>query len=61
MLTGSVLLSGWRAMVGHWVVRGVLPAPYKLKGKCEDEKTNPCQPGEQVFVDGQAPHPGDES
>src|SRR5688572_19398035 len=43
VLTGSVRLAGWRAEGGHWVVDGVLPAPYKLKGKCEDEKTNPCQ------------------
>lgn len=52
VLTGSVLLSGWRAEGGRWVVRGVLPSAYKLKGKCEDEKTNPCQLGEQLFVDG---------
>ncbi|WP_203590400.1 right-handed parallel beta-helix repeat-containing protein [Streptomyces sp. SID13031] len=52
VLTGSVLLSGWRAEGGRWVVRGVLPAAYKLKGKCEDDKTNPCQRGEQLFVDG---------
>jgi parallel beta-helix repeat protein len=52
VLTGSVQLSGWRAEGSRWVVRGVLPAAYKLKGKCEDEKVNPCQLGEQVFVDG---------
>ncbi|WBQ02717.1 right-handed parallel beta-helix repeat-containing protein [Kribbella sp. CA-293567] len=52
VLTGSVQLRGWQAEGGRWVVRGVLPAAYKLKGKCEDEKTNPCQRGEQVFVDG---------
>ncbi len=52
MLTGSVQLTGWRVDGGHWVMGGVLPAPYKLKGKCEDEKTNPCQPSEQVFVEG---------
>jgi parallel beta-helix repeat protein len=52
VLTGSVQLTGWQADRGHWVVRGVLPVAYKLKGKCEDEKTNPCQRGEQVFVDG---------
>jgi len=52
VLTGSVLLSGWRAEGGHWVVRGVLPPAYKSKGKCEDEKTKPCQLAEQLFVDG---------
>ena len=52
VLTGSVQLTGWRRDGDRWVVRGVLPAPYKLKGQCEDDKAKPCQPGEQVFVDG---------
>ena len=52
VLTGSVQLSGWKSEGGHWVVRGVLPTAYKLKGKCEDEKTNPCQLGEQLFANG---------
>ncbi|WP_020387595.1 right-handed parallel beta-helix repeat-containing protein [Kribbella catacumbae] len=52
VLTGSVPLKGWRAEGGRWVVRDVLPSAYKLKGKCEDEKTNPCQLAEQLFVDG---------
>jgi parallel beta-helix repeat protein len=52
VLTGSVALTGWQQEGNHWVVRGALPAAYKLKGVCEDKKTNPCQPGEQVFLDG---------
>ncbi|WP_343980945.1 right-handed parallel beta-helix repeat-containing protein [Kribbella koreensis] len=52
VLTGSVQLTRWLPEGGHWVVRGALPAPYKLKGKCEDEKADPCQLAEQVFVDG---------
>jgi len=52
VLTGSVWLDGWKRDGDRWVVRGVLPAPYQLKGQCEDNKTKPCQRGEQVFVDG---------
>ncbi|HWM06960.1 MAG TPA: hypothetical protein VNP92_31870, partial [Actinophytocola sp.] len=52
VLTGSVQLDGWKRDGDRWVVRGVLPAPYQLKGQCEDNKTKPCQRGEQVFVDG---------
>ncbi|MEV0290890.1 right-handed parallel beta-helix repeat-containing protein [Kribbella sp. NPDC050820] len=52
VLTGSVQLDGWKRDGDRWVVRGVLPAPYELKGQCEDNKTKPCQRGEQVFVDG---------
>ncbi|TCC65941.1 right-handed parallel beta-helix repeat-containing protein [Kribbella pittospori] len=52
VLTGSVALSGWQRDGDRWVVRGVLPAAYPLKGQCEDNKTKPCQRGEQVFVDG---------
>jgi hypothetical protein len=52
VLSGSVRLNGWKRDGDRWVVRGVLPAPYELKGQCEDNKTKPCQRGEQVFVDG---------
>ncbi|WP_433167872.1 right-handed parallel beta-helix repeat-containing protein [Kribbella sp. CA-247076] len=52
VLTGSVRLDGWTRDGDHWVARGVLPAPYALKGQCEDNKTKPCQRGEQLFVDG---------
>ncbi|MBB5834125.1 right-handed parallel beta-helix repeat-containing protein [Kribbella italica] len=52
VLSGSVTLNTWQREGQYWVVRGALPAAYKLKGKCEDERTNPCQRGEQVFVDG---------
>jgi hypothetical protein len=52
VLTGSVQLAGWQRDGGNWVVRGTLPAPYERKGKCEDERTNPCQLGEQLFTDG---------
>ncbi len=52
VLTGSVRLDGWKRDGDRWVVRGVLPAAYPLKGQCEDNKTKPCQRGEQVFVDG---------
>jgi len=52
VLTGSVALSGWQRDGDRWVVRGVLPAAYPLKGQCEDNKAKPCQRGEQVFVDG---------
>jgi hypothetical protein len=52
VLTGSVMLNTWQRDGRRWVVRGALPTAYKLKGKCEDERTNPCQRGEQVFVDG---------
>ncbi|ADB31818.1 hypothetical protein Kfla_2753 [Kribbella flavida DSM 17836] len=53
VLTGSVTLTGWQRDGQHWVVRGVLPPAYKLKGRCEDDRTNPCQRGEQLFVDGE--------
>ena len=52
VLTGSVPLTGWQADGSRWVVRGVLPAAYAPKGRCEDAKTNPCHVGEQLFVDG---------
>jgi parallel beta-helix repeat protein len=52
VLTGSVQLKDWKREGARWVVRGALPRAYELKGKCEDEKTNPCQPGEQLFMDG---------
>jgi hypothetical protein len=52
VLTGSVALSGWQQEGARWVIRGVLPTAYKLKGVCEDKQTNPCQPAEQVFIDG---------
>jgi len=52
VLTGSRALTGWARDGDHWVVRGVLPAAYPLKGQCEDNRSNPCQRGEQVFVDG---------
>jgi hypothetical protein len=54
VLTGSVQLSGWKRDGDRWVVRGVLPTPYELQTqwKCEDDNANPCQLGEQVFVDG---------
>ncbi|MEV6284923.1 right-handed parallel beta-helix repeat-containing protein [Kribbella sp. NPDC051770] len=52
VLSGAVTLNTWQRDGREWVVRGALPAAYKLKGKCEDERTNPCQRGEQVFVDG---------
>ncbi|TDD21201.1 right-handed parallel beta-helix repeat-containing protein [Kribbella turkmenica] len=52
VLSGSVRLDKWTQDGDRWVVRGVLPAPYALKGQCEDTKTKPCQRGEQLFVDG---------
>lgn len=52
VLTGSVPLTDWQRDGSAWVVRGVLPAPYQGKGKCEDERTNPCHLGEQLFRDG---------
>lgn len=52
VLSGAVALTGWVRDGGLWVVRGVLPAAYKLKGQCEDLATKPCQVGEQVFADG---------
>jgi len=52
VLTGSVRLSGWKRSGKGWVVRGVLPRPYSLKGECEDDRAKPCRLGEQVFVDG---------
>ncbi len=52
MLSGSVRLTGWKQTGSAWVVRGVLPASYPLKGQCEDDKAKPCQLGEQLFVDG---------
>lgn len=51
VLTGSVRLTGWKRAGDGWVVRGVLPPTYPLKGQCEDNKAKPCQLGEQVFVD----------
>ncbi|GAB3927547.1 hypothetical protein GCM10029976_023880 [Kribbella albertanoniae] len=53
VLTGSKQLTGWTRDGSRWVVRGVLPAAYPLKGQCEDNRTNPCQRGEQLFFDGQ--------
>ncbi|GAA1682283.1 hypothetical protein GCM10009745_28210 [Kribbella yunnanensis] len=52
VLTGSRALTGWVRDGDRWVVRGVLPAAYPLKGQCEDNRANPCQRGEQLFVDG---------
>ena len=52
VLTGSVRLTGWKRAGDAWVVRGVLPAAYPLRGQCEDNKVKPCQLGEQVFFDG---------
>ncbi|MFF1823057.1 right-handed parallel beta-helix repeat-containing protein [Kribbella sp. NPDC058245] len=53
VLTGSVPLTGWAREGSSWVVRGVLPAAYPLKGQCEDNRANPCQLGEQLFVGGE--------
>ena len=52
VLSGAVRLTGWKHVGTSWSVQGVLPPAYKLKGQCEDNKTNPCQLGEQLFVDG---------
>jgi parallel beta-helix repeat protein len=52
VLSGSVRLTGWKRAGNGWTVHGALPTPYPLKGQCEDNKTNPCQPGEQLFEDG---------
>ncbi|WUJ68663.1 right-handed parallel beta-helix repeat-containing protein [Kribbella soli] len=52
VLSGSIRLTGWKQSGAAWVVQGVLPAAYPLKGQCEDNKTKPCQLGEQVFQDG---------
>jgi parallel beta-helix repeat protein len=52
VLSGSIQLSDWQHENRYWVARGALPPKYKLKGKCEDLKANPCQLGEQVFLDG---------
>ncbi|MBB5979199.1 right-handed parallel beta-helix repeat-containing protein [Kribbella solani] len=52
VLSGAVRLTGWKRSGGAWVVRGALPAAYPLKGQCEDNKTKPCQLGEQVYVNG---------
>jgi len=52
VLSGSVQLTGWTPAGDAWVVREVLPAPYPLKGQCEDNKAKPCQLGEQLFVGG---------
>ncbi|MEU4197384.1 right-handed parallel beta-helix repeat-containing protein [Kribbella sp. NPDC026611] len=52
VLSGAVRLSGWEKDGNAWVVRGALPAPYQLKGQCEDNRAKPCQLGEQVFVQG---------
>jgi hypothetical protein len=52
VLSGAVRLTGWQRTGSAWSVQGVLPAAYPLKGQCEDNKTKPCQRGEQIFVDG---------
>jgi hypothetical protein len=52
VLSGAVRLTGWKRAGNAWTVQGVLPAAYPLKGQCEDDKTKPCQRGEQLFVDG---------
>ncbi|MFC6156394.1 right-handed parallel beta-helix repeat-containing protein [Kribbella jiaozuonensis] len=52
VLSGSVRLTGWKQEGSSWTVQGALPAAYPLKGQCEDNKTKPCQVGEQVFQDG---------
>jgi parallel beta-helix repeat protein len=52
VLTGSVPLTGWTADGGDWVVRDVLPEPYRQIGQCEDNVTNICHLREQVFVNG---------
>jgi hypothetical protein len=52
VLSGAVRLTGWKRTGTTWAVRGVLPPAYPLKGQCEDNKTNPCQRGEQLYVDG---------
>lgn len=52
VLSGAVRLTGWKHTANVWVVRDVLPAPYPLNGQCEDNKTKPCQLGEQLFADG---------
>ncbi|TWD83301.1 parallel beta helix pectate lyase-like protein [Kribbella amoyensis] len=52
VLSGSVVLTGWRREGATWVLRGALPPAYPLKGQCEDQATNPCRPGEQLFLDG---------
>jgi hypothetical protein len=52
VLSGSVRLTGWKRSAKAWVVHHVLPTAYPLKGQCEDDKTKPCQLGEQLFVDG---------
>ncbi|WP_371401303.1 right-handed parallel beta-helix repeat-containing protein [Kribbella sp. NBC_00662] len=52
VLSGSVRLTGWKQEGSSWAVQGMLPAAYPLKGQCEDNKTKPCQLGEQVFQDG---------
>ncbi|MEU8222857.1 right-handed parallel beta-helix repeat-containing protein [Kribbella sp. NPDC048915] len=52
ILSGAVRLTGWQRTGNAWAVRGVLPAPYPLKGQCEDNQANPCRLGEQLFADG---------
>lgn len=52
VLTGAVPLKEWTRDGDRWVVRGMLPAAYPLKGQCEDNRANPCQVGEQVFLGG---------
>ncbi|MFD7158600.1 right-handed parallel beta-helix repeat-containing protein [Kribbella sp. NPDC059898] len=52
VLSGAVSLTGWTRTGTSWAVHGVLPPAYKLKGQCEDNKTNPCQLGEQLYLDG---------
>jgi parallel beta-helix repeat protein len=52
VLTGSVKLSKWSASNTSWVTTGVLPPAYPQTGQCEDNRTNICYLGEQVFRDG---------
>ncbi|WP_427894818.1 right-handed parallel beta-helix repeat-containing protein [Kribbella sp. GL6] len=52
VLSGAVSLTGWKRTGTSWSVQGVLPPAYTLKGQCEDNKTNPCQLGEQLYLDG---------
>ncbi|TDD60728.1 right-handed parallel beta-helix repeat-containing protein [Kribbella antibiotica] len=52
VLTGSVPVTEWSREGSTWAARGVLPAAYPLKGQCEDNRTNPCQLGEQLFLGG---------
>ncbi|MFF0340506.1 right-handed parallel beta-helix repeat-containing protein [Kribbella sp. NPDC004875] len=52
VLSGAIRLTGWKRAGSAWTVQGVLPSAYPLKGQCEDDKSKPCQLGEQLFVDG---------